>query len=134
MRLVIQRVKKADVRVGQETIGQIEKGLLVFVGIFNTDTKENADKIKEQYPSSIVVQDEDYYRVYVGVSAGDDWTHSLEKYFLENNVNVYPKEIQVTNTFYEELNQYKTLFSNSDASVYERLNGEIMKKIEGEIR
>ena len=101
------------------------------VGVYKS--KENADKIKEQYPSSIVVQDEDYYRVYVGVSAGDDWTHSLEKYFLENNVNVYPKEIQVTNTFYEELNQYKTLFSNSDASVYERLNGEIMKKIEGEI-
>ena len=47
MRLVIQRVKKADVRVGQETIGKIEKGLLVFVGICNTDTKEIADKIKK---------------------------------------------------------------------------------------
>ena len=45
MRLVIQRVKKADVRVGQETIGKIEKGLLVFVGICNTDTKEIADKM-----------------------------------------------------------------------------------------
>ena len=50
MRLVIQRVKKADVRVGQETIGKIEKGLLVFVGICNTDTKEIADKMIKKLP------------------------------------------------------------------------------------
>ena len=42
MRLVIQRVKKADESVGQETIGKIEKGLLVIVCISNTDKKEIA--------------------------------------------------------------------------------------------
>lgn len=101
------------------------------VGVYKS--RENAEKIQEQYPNSLVVQENDYYRVYIGVSAGDDWTKSLEKYFLDQNVRVYPKEIQVTDSFYEQLNQYKTLFDNSDASVYERLNGEIMKQMEGEI-
>lgn len=58
MRLVIQRVKKADVRVGQETIGKIEKGLLVFVGICNTDTKEIADKMIKKLIGLRIFDDE----------------------------------------------------------------------------
>ncbi|MCI8930453.1 MAG: D-tyrosyl-tRNA(Tyr) deacylase [Lachnospiraceae bacterium] len=58
MRLVIQRVKKADVRVGQETIGKIEKGLLVFVGICNTDTKEIADKMIKKLIGLRIFEDE----------------------------------------------------------------------------
>ena len=102
------------------------------VGVYKSI--ENAETMKEQYPNSLIVQDKEYYRVYIGVSTGTNWTNALEKYFLEQNVSVYPKEIQVTHKFYEQLNEYKTIFDNSDASVYERLNGEIMKKIEGEIR
>lgn len=45
MRFVIQRVKNADVSVENETIGQIQKGFLVFVGVCNDDTKEIADKM-----------------------------------------------------------------------------------------
>ena len=58
MRLVIQRVNKADVRVGQETIGKIEKGLLVFVGICNTDTKEIADKMIKKLIGLRIFEDE----------------------------------------------------------------------------
>ena len=58
MRLVIQRVKKADVRVGQETIGKIEKVLLVFVGICNTDTKEIADKMIKKLIGLRIFEDE----------------------------------------------------------------------------
>ena len=44
MRLVIQRVLHAEVQVDGETVGQIQKGLLVFVGAGQNDTKEIADK------------------------------------------------------------------------------------------
>ena len=44
MRLVIQRVLHAEVQVDGNTIGQIGKGLLVFVGAGQNDTKEIADK------------------------------------------------------------------------------------------
>lgn len=45
MRLVVQRVTQASVRVEEETIGQIQKGILVFVGIGQTDTPEIVDKM-----------------------------------------------------------------------------------------
>ena len=43
MRLVIQRVKKTQVEVNQEVVGQIENGLLVLIGIEDSDTLEDAN-------------------------------------------------------------------------------------------
>lgn len=44
MRLVIQRVNHASVTVDEQVIGKIEKGLLVFLGVADGDTKEMVDK------------------------------------------------------------------------------------------
>lgn len=44
MRLVIQRVNHASVTVDEQVIGKIEKGLLVFLGVADGDTKEMIDK------------------------------------------------------------------------------------------
>ncbi len=45
MRFVIQRVQKAKVSVDNNIIGEIDQGLLVFVGICQTDTIDIADKM-----------------------------------------------------------------------------------------
>ena len=52
MRFIIQRVKHANVQVEEQghrstnkTVGEIENGLLVFVGISANDNKETADKM-----------------------------------------------------------------------------------------
>jgi len=42
---VIQRVKKAQVKVQGETIGKIDKGILVFVGVEKEDEEEEAEKL-----------------------------------------------------------------------------------------
>ena len=44
MRLVIQRVLQAEVQVNENTVGKINKGLLVFVGAGHEDSREVADK------------------------------------------------------------------------------------------
>ena len=44
MKLVIQRVSRASVTVDQKTVGAIEKGFLVLVGIAYTDTRETEYK------------------------------------------------------------------------------------------
>ncbi|NLJ90986.1 MAG: D-tyrosyl-tRNA(Tyr) deacylase [Clostridiales bacterium] len=44
MKLVIQRVTRASVTVDNECIGQIDKGLVVLVGVGQDDTKEIVDK------------------------------------------------------------------------------------------
>ena len=39
MRLVIQRVSRAAVRVDGETVGQIDSGLMILVGVGREDTQ-----------------------------------------------------------------------------------------------
>ncbi len=43
MRLVIQRVKNASVRVDEKIVGKINQGFLVLLGIHNSDTKKDVD-------------------------------------------------------------------------------------------
>ena len=43
MRAVIQRVKFASVRVGEEVIAEIQTGLLIFVGFEDADSNEDAE-------------------------------------------------------------------------------------------
>lgn len=45
MRALIQRVKHASVAVDEKVVGQIEQGLLVFLGVARDDTPEIADKL-----------------------------------------------------------------------------------------
>ncbi len=42
MRAVLQRVKRASVRVSGETVGQIGEGFLVLLGIARVDTEQDA--------------------------------------------------------------------------------------------
>ena len=45
MKFVIQRVKTAKVDVDGQTVGQIDKGFMVLIGVCQTDTREIADKM-----------------------------------------------------------------------------------------
>ena len=58
MKLVIQRVKNASVDVDGKTVGAIEKGFLVLIGITHTDTKENADYLAKKICNLRVFEDE----------------------------------------------------------------------------
>ena len=58
MRFWIQRVQNAGVTVENETIGSISNGLLVFVGVSNTDTREIADKMIHKLLNLRIFSDE----------------------------------------------------------------------------
>ncbi len=58
MRFVIQRVKHADVKVEDRTIGEIGQGLLVFVGISASDREETADKMLKKLLGLRIFEDE----------------------------------------------------------------------------
>lgn len=59
MRFVIQRVIEADVTVDGETIGQIGHGLLVFVGVADSDDRQTADKMIEKLTKLRIFDDAD---------------------------------------------------------------------------
>ena len=59
MRLVVQRVSDAEVKVDGKTTGKIGKGFLVLLGIKDGDTKEEADYLVRKLCNLRVFKDED---------------------------------------------------------------------------
>ena len=58
MKLVIQRVKNAQVDVDGKTVGKIGKGYLVLCGITHTDTEKEADYLAKKLINLRVFEDE----------------------------------------------------------------------------
>ena len=58
MRVVIQRVMQAEVRVDDELVGQIGNGLLVYVSVGKDDTVKDAEFIAEKLANLRIFADE----------------------------------------------------------------------------
>jgi len=58
MKFVLQRVLCAQVDVDGETVGKIDKGYLLLVGVSNEDTREIADKMIEKVARLRIFKDE----------------------------------------------------------------------------
>ncbi len=58
MRAVVQRVSRASVKVGDEITGEIEKGLLVLLGVAHEDTEADADYLAEKIAGLRVFEDD----------------------------------------------------------------------------
>ena len=59
MRVVIQRVSRAEVRIAGEVVGHIQKGFCVLVGIEEADTSEDADWLAAKIAKLRVFNDAD---------------------------------------------------------------------------
>lgn len=58
MKFLVQRAKEAHVDVNNKTIGKINHGLVVLIGITHTDTKEIADYLIKKLINLRVFEDE----------------------------------------------------------------------------
>lgn len=58
MRFLIQRVTSARVDIDKETVGQIEKGYLVLIGISDSDNEQIADKMIKKLIGLRIFDDE----------------------------------------------------------------------------
>ena len=58
MRLLIQRVNYASVKIDGKTVGSIKKGFLVLVGVGQNDTREIADKYLKKMLGLRIFEDE----------------------------------------------------------------------------
>ncbi|ADY56397.1 D-tyrosyl-tRNA(Tyr) deacylase [Syntrophobotulus glycolicus DSM 8271] len=58
MRAVVQRVKKASVRVNHEIISQIGRGVLVLIGIGRNEQEEDIDWMTEKISGLRIFEDE----------------------------------------------------------------------------
>lgn len=58
MRALIQRVASSDVRVGDETIGAIGPGMTVLLGVGDTDTADDAQRIARKIATLRIFEDD----------------------------------------------------------------------------
>lgn len=58
MKVVVQRVKHASVTVDSAIMGAIEAGLLLLVGVADTDTREVVDKMADKICKLRIFEDE----------------------------------------------------------------------------
>src|SRR2546428_1052639 len=58
MRAVVQRVKRAEVRVGSEVVGRIGRGLVAVVGIASDDTPEAGKLLAQKIVDLRIFDDE----------------------------------------------------------------------------
>ena len=58
MKLVVQRVKNANVVIENKTVGEIKQGFMVLLGVAPTDTKEIADFLVQKLIKLRVFEDE----------------------------------------------------------------------------
>jgi D-tyrosyl-tRNA(Tyr) deacylase len=59
MRALLQRVARACVRVEEETVGQIGRGLLIFLGVARDDGREDAEWLADKLVNLRIFQNED---------------------------------------------------------------------------
>ena len=58
MKLVVQRVKEADVTVSGKVVGKIDKGLMVLLGVKEGDTTKEADFLANKLVNLRIFEDE----------------------------------------------------------------------------
>jgi len=59
MRSVVQRVKKAEVRVAEKSVARIDKGLLIFLGVERGDTPADASYLAEKIAGLRIFEDQE---------------------------------------------------------------------------
>lgn len=58
MKFIVQRVKKSKVEVNNKTIGKIDNGFMVLIGITHTDSKKIADYLVKKLINLRVFEDD----------------------------------------------------------------------------
>lgn len=58
MKAVIQRVKYANVKIDGEVVGECKKGFMILLGVQNSDTEEDANKLLKKVPVLRIFEDE----------------------------------------------------------------------------
>lgn len=59
MRVVVQRVSSGKVLVKDQTVGEIEKGLVLLVGVTHEDKQKDVEILADKIPNLRIFEDED---------------------------------------------------------------------------
>ena len=119
-----------NVKTNVEAAIKETKTATVFqVGVFSI--YDNALKEKNKYDYAYAYKDNDIYRVILAIYQDEEIISNLKKYYQNKNINIYLKEIIVSDKFYEELKKFEDILKETnDEKNYVIANKNILKKFE----
>jgi len=104
----------------------LENKVYVFqVGVFKN--KDNAINYEKNYLSKKIYYDEEYYRVFIGITSDKENKEKLKKIFANLNYSFYIKEYKSNENKITELNKYEILLKETNnLEVINKINQEML--------
>jgi len=100
------------------------------IGVYNDF--ESAEKIKNKFEGSVLIQDEELYRVYYAILHNDKNIQMMERHLQEKNINYYLKELEINDmSLISEFNSIESLMDDASNSLFLELNKKILTSYEG---
>ena len=100
------------------------------VGVY-TD-KEKAMEIQNKFSGSIVVSDEELYRVFYAVLHDSKNIESMERYLQKNKINYYLKDLEINDMeLISEIDSIESLMTDAKNTLFLELNKKILMSYEG---
>ena len=101
------------------------------LGVFNNE--EGAKEMKNRYENSIIMKDDDVYRVYYSILTSPDVITKMEKYLSKLGINYYLKQITVTDSeLIKAISEYESTMAAGSDNVLTSINNLIMSSYGGE--
>lgn len=97
------------------------------IGVYKN--KDNATK-NATTNNSIVVEDDNLYRVYIALLKDQTLIDNLKKYYDSIGLNYYLKAINVSDNTENIINNYELLLNNCDSSNYDMILSSMLKEID----
>lgn len=94
------------------------------VGAF--ESLDNAERFSKKIESSIIIKENNLYKVYTAIYKDIDLVNEMVSYFESKNINIYLKMLKVSKNFYENLDSYEKLVTNASDNVFNKINQSIL--------
>ena len=96
------------------------------VGVYRSI--ENAQNATQNLESSLIYQDNEYYRIFMAIYHDESIIELMKNYF--QNQNIYLKEISVSEDFLTKLAKYESIIKKSNLNSYKEVNQNILDEFE----
>ena len=100
------------------------------VGVY-TD-KSVAEKIKEKYEGSVLIKDEELYRVYYAILHDSNNIEMMERHLQNESINYYLKDLEILDmNLIAEISNLESLMVEANNPLFLELNKKILISYEG---
>lgn len=109
----------------KEVFGEYEEVTGFQIGVFNDLSV--AREFKGRYSSSVVLEDDDVYRVYYSILKSDDVVSKMEDYLSDRQISFYKKKLVIHDgELIKAINTYEGGILKGNDKVIESVNSLIM--------